>query len=101
MRLNYLKLLQVIDLLNIGTSRKPLAVRWSKKHRGFFVENLFTVDCEELDDLLAVLEEGIPYILESIHIVVYIKGKHSHSSVFLYEISLVQVCETGPSVGTI
>jgi len=50
--------LQVIDLLNPGTARKPLAVRWSKKSRGFFVENLFTVDCEELDDLLAVLEEG-------------------------------------------
>lgn len=33
-------------------------VRWSKKTRGFFVENLFTVECEELDDLLAVLEEG-------------------------------------------
>ncbi|KFB50096.1 hypothetical protein ZHAS_00018149 [Anopheles sinensis] len=51
--------LQVIDLLNPGTARKPLAVRWSKKSRGFFVENLFTVDCEELDDLLAVLEEEI------------------------------------------
>ncbi|KAG5324677.1 KIF12 protein, partial [Acromyrmex heyeri] len=49
----------VIDLLNPGTSRKPLAVRWSKKTRGFFVENLFTVECEELDDLLAVLEEGL------------------------------------------
>ncbi|XP_012524989.1 kinesin-like protein KIF12 isoform X3 [Monomorium pharaonis] len=50
---------KVIDLLNPGTSRKPLAVRWSKKTRGFFVENLFTVECEELDDLLAVLEEGM------------------------------------------
>uniref|UniRef100_A0A182QET2 Kinesin-like protein n=1 Tax=Anopheles farauti TaxID=69004 RepID=A0A182QET2_9DIPT len=50
---------KVIDLLNPGTARKPLAVRWSKKSRGFFVENLFTVDCEELDDLLAVLEEGM------------------------------------------
>ncbi|RZF40559.1 hypothetical protein LSTR_LSTR000438 [Laodelphax striatellus] len=50
---------KVIDLLNPGSSRKPLAVRWSKKTRGFFVENLFTVDCEELDDLLAVLEEGM------------------------------------------
>ncbi|VEN42027.1 unnamed protein product [Callosobruchus maculatus] len=50
---------KVIDLLNPGTCRKPLAVRWSKKARGFFVENLFTVDCEELDDLMAVLEEGI------------------------------------------
>lgn len=49
---------KVIDLLNPGSARKPLAVRWSKKSRGFFVENLFTVDCEELDDLLAVLEEG-------------------------------------------
>ncbi|XP_026464974.1 kinesin-like protein KIF12 [Ctenocephalides felis] len=50
---------KVIDLLNPGNSRKPLAVRWSKKTRGFFVENLFTVECEELDDLLAVLEEGM------------------------------------------
>nr|CAI5819200.1 unnamed protein product [Callosobruchus analis] len=50
---------KVIDLLNPGTCRKPLAVRWSKKARGFFVENLFTVDCEELDDLMAVLEEGM------------------------------------------
>lgn len=49
---------KVIDLLNPGTCRKPLLVRWSKKTRGFFVENLFTVECEELDDLLAVLEEG-------------------------------------------
>ncbi|XP_055854033.1 kinesin-like protein KIF12 [Episyrphus balteatus] len=50
---------KVIDLLNPGSARKPLAVRWSKKSGGFFVENLFTVDCEELDDLLAVLEEGM------------------------------------------
>lgn len=57
-KLNY-SIYKVIDLLNPGTSRKPLAVRWSKKTRGFFVENLFTVDCEELDDLIAVLEEGI------------------------------------------
>ncbi|XP_065202233.1 kinesin-like protein KIF12 isoform X2 [Planococcus citri] len=50
---------KVIDLLNPSTTRKPLSVRWSKKSRGFFVENLFTVDCEELDDLQAVLEEGM------------------------------------------
>ncbi|XP_019763729.2 kinesin-like protein KIF12 isoform X1 [Dendroctonus ponderosae] len=50
---------KVIDLLNSGSLRKPLAVRWSKKACGFFVENLFTVDCEELDDLIAVLEEGL------------------------------------------
>ncbi|KAK0078276.1 hypothetical protein PV325_001212 [Microctonus aethiopoides] len=50
---------KIIDLLNPGISKKSLAVRWSKKTRGFFVENLFTVECEELDDLLAVLEEGM------------------------------------------
>jgi kinesin family protein 12 len=55
----FIFILQVIDLLNPGSARKPLAVRWSKKARGFFVENLFTVDCEELDDLIAVLEEGL------------------------------------------
>lgn len=49
----------MIDLLNPGSSRKPLLVRWSKKTRGFFVENLFTVECEQLDDLVAVLEEGV------------------------------------------
>lgn len=54
----FILFLKVIDLLNPGSARKPLAVRWSKKARGFFVENLFTVDCEELDDLFAVLEEG-------------------------------------------
>jgi hypothetical protein len=57
---------QVIDLLN--TSRKPLAVRWSKKSRGFFVENLFMVECEEFDDLLAVLEEGLTLLLYKIHV---------------------------------
>ncbi|XP_066139419.1 kinesin-like protein KIF12 [Euwallacea fornicatus] len=50
---------KVIDLLNAGSIKKPLAVRWSKKASGFFVENLFTVDCEEFDDLVAVLEEGL------------------------------------------
>ncbi|XP_049873826.1 kinesin-like protein KIF12 [Pectinophora gossypiella] len=50
---------KVIDLLNPGSARKPLQVRWSKESRGFYVENLFTVDCEELDDLFAVLEEGM------------------------------------------
>jgi len=53
----------VIDLLNPGTVRKPLDVRWSRKARNFYVDNLFMVDCEELDDLQAVLEEGnISYI---------------------------------------
>lgn len=46
----------VLDLLNPQNSGLP--VRWSAE-RGFFVENLFIVDCDTLDDCLAVLEEGL------------------------------------------
>jgi hypothetical protein len=55
---------QVQDLLNPATSNTPntsatsLPVRWSAE-RGFYVENLFVVDCENLEDCLAVLEEGL------------------------------------------
>ncbi|KAI5719362.1 hypothetical protein M8J76_009088 [Diaphorina citri] len=52
---------KVIDLLN--NTKRSLPVRWSKKSRSFFVENLFTVDCEELDDLLA-MDNGV-YITKS------------------------------------
>lgn len=48
---------QVIDLLN-PNQRRYLAVRWSK-NKGFYVENLFLVECETVDDLMAVLEEGM------------------------------------------
>ncbi|XP_071945090.1 uncharacterized protein [Antedon mediterranea] len=48
---------QVKDLLN-PSGIDSLAVRWSKD-RGFYVENLFMVECETLDDVLAVLEEGM------------------------------------------
>ena len=37
--------------------RRYLQVRWSK-NKGFYVENLFVVECESVDDLMAVLEEG-------------------------------------------
>ena len=33
-------------------------VRWSKD-RGFYAENLFKVECEDLGDLEGVLEEGL------------------------------------------
>lgn len=46
----------MIDLLN-NSHKRYLSVRWSK-NKGFYVENLFTVECETLDDLMAVLEEG-------------------------------------------
>ncbi|XP_072044645.1 uncharacterized protein [Amphiura filiformis] len=48
---------QVKDLLN-PFGRDSLPVRWSKD-KGFYVENLFVVDCETQDDILAVLEEGM------------------------------------------
>ncbi|OTF83227.1 hypothetical protein BLA29_012378, partial [Euroglyphus maynei] len=47
---------QVLDLLNPTT--RPLNVRWSKD-RGFYAENLFKVECEDLGDLEGVLEEGL------------------------------------------
>ncbi|XP_076434848.1 kinesin-like protein KIF12 [Babylonia areolata] len=58
-RASYLEIYneQVIDLLN-HSHRRYLSVRWSK-NKGFYVENLFTVECEKLDDLMAVLEEGL------------------------------------------
>ena len=32
--------------------------RWSKKSRAFVVDNLFSIECTEIEDLVAVLEEG-------------------------------------------
>ncbi|KAJ3346662.1 Kinesin- protein 12 [Kappamyces sp. JEL0680] len=52
----------VLDLLNPQNSGLP--VRWSAE-RGFFVEHLFIVDCDSLDDCLAVLEEGSEKVKES------------------------------------
>lgn len=46
---------QVLDLLN--PSGRALLVRWNK-HRGFYAENLFKVECEDAGDLQGVLEEG-------------------------------------------
>ncbi|KAJ2998982.1 Kinesin- protein 12 [Globomyces sp. JEL0801] len=46
----------VLDLLNPFNNGLP--VRWNQE-RGFFVERLFIVDCDNLDDCLAVLEEGL------------------------------------------
>ncbi|XP_055957689.1 kinesin-like protein KIF12 [Patella vulgata] len=58
-RASYLEIYneQVIDLLN-PAHKRYLAVRWSK-NKGFYVENLFTIECNSMDDLSAVLEEGM------------------------------------------
>ena len=49
----------MIDLLNPGAKRSNLTVRWNKRSRAFEVDNLFSIECGELDDLVAVLEEGL------------------------------------------
>ena len=48
--------LQVLDLLSPSPER--LNVRWAKD-RGFYAENLFKVECEDIGDLEGVLEEGL------------------------------------------
>ena len=47
---------QVQDLLNPKSTSLP--IRWTSE-KGFYVENLFVVECEVLDDCKAVLEEGL------------------------------------------
>lgn len=47
----------MIDLLN-PNQRTHLPVRWSR-HKGFYVENLFNVECESIEDLFSILDEGL------------------------------------------
>ncbi|KAG5459009.1 MAG: hypothetical protein BJ554DRAFT_665, partial [Olpidium bornovanus] len=49
------RFLQVRDLLNPAATN--LSVRYTQE-KGFYVENLFVVECEVIDDCMAVLEEG-------------------------------------------
>lgn len=48
--------LQIVDLLNPNTDF-PLNLRWQKS-RGFYVENLYVIECETVEDLMSVLETG-------------------------------------------
>jgi kinesin family protein 12 len=56
-RASYLEIYNehVYDLLN--PKGPSLPIRWNAE-KGFFVENLYVIDCEVLDDCLAILEEG-------------------------------------------
>ena len=62
MKLNFklIYIFKVLDLLN--PSPKSLNVRWAKD-RGFYAENLFKVECEDIGDLEGVLEEGLLLIV--------------------------------------
>ena len=62
---------KVIDLLNPGPKRSNLTVRWNKKSRAFVVDNLFSIECEEFDDLVAVLEEGMLIVILTILVSFY------------------------------
>ncbi|KAJ3072451.1 Kinesin- protein 12 [Podochytrium sp. JEL0797] len=49
----------VQDLLSpLANPNASLPVRWTAE-RGFYVENTITVECQDLDDCMAVLEEGL------------------------------------------
>ncbi|XP_077996432.1 uncharacterized protein LOC144449728 [Glandiceps talaboti] len=73
---------QVKDLLN-PSERANLAVRWSKT-KGFYVENLFIVECESPDDLMAVVEEGLSHRQTgSNNINEYSSRSHSMLSLFI------------------
>lgn len=47
---------QVNDLLNLSSVNLP--VRWSN-YDGFFVENLFIVECRQYEDMMEVVNEGV------------------------------------------
>ncbi|XP_058963895.2 kinesin-like protein KIF12 isoform X2 [Pocillopora verrucosa] len=66
---------KVQDLLNPSSARDSLPVRWARD-RGFYVENLFFVECDTVDDLSAVLEEG----LRNRHVGSHLMNDHSSRS---------------------
>ena len=49
---------KTIDLLNQGSKRMNLPLRWNKQNQAFNVENLFIFSCTETQDLVNILLEG-------------------------------------------
>ena len=49
---------KTIDLLNHGSKRMNLPLRWNKQNQAFNVENLFVFSCTETQDLVNILLEG-------------------------------------------
>ena len=49
---------KAIDLLNQGSKRLNLPLRWNKQNQAFTVENLFVFSCSETQDLVNILVEG-------------------------------------------
>eukprot|EP00050_Salpingoeca_kvevrii_P012961 m.25973 g.25973 ORF g.25973 m.25973 type:complete len:775 (+) comp4517_c0_seq1:364-2688(+) len=73
---------QVLDLLNPTSGRGKLPIRW-KADRGFYVENLFIVECETADDMLAILQEGLLVRRTSAHDMNE-RSSRSHSILTIY-----------------
>ena len=84
---------QVRDLLN--PSSGVLHCRWNLK-QGFFVEDLMVVDCTNIDDLIAVLHEGMRNRKSGSH-ELNADSSRSHSILMVYFISEV-ASEEGHSV---
>lgn len=61
------------DLLRLDAA--PRDVKWSSRD-GFYVENLLLVDCDTLDDVFSVLNEGAKN-----RKVEQMKPSHTHSPV--------------------
>ena len=57
---------KAIDLLNQGSKRLNLPLRWNKQNQAFTVENLFVFSCSETQDLVNILVEGeyLPILLQ-------------------------------------
>ena len=53
---------KAIDLLNQGSKRLNLPLRWNKQNQAFTVENLFVFSCSETQDLVNILVEGECFI---------------------------------------
>eukprot|EP00794_Sanderia_malayensis_P014072 gene14072-15539_t len=49
---------KVKDLLNPSRARDSLPVRWSS-NKGFYVENIFNLECENLEEMMSALQEGL------------------------------------------
>ena len=49
---------KAIDLLNQGSKRLNLPLRWNKQNQAFTVENLFVFSCSKTQDLVNILVEG-------------------------------------------
>ena len=84
---------QVRDLLN--PSSGVLHCRWNLK-QGFFVEDLMVVDCTNIDDLIAVLHEGMRNRKSGSH-ELNADSSRSHSILMVYFISEV-ASEEGHSI---